>query len=205
MNKNILLALGLVLLISCSKKHLPEENTTTTNAEKKIRVMTVPHVITVSDKEGFATTLAGEQTGLVDSALKHLCELPPTTEEGDTGWHRFTRAIAELELARSAATALWYRAVKYQSSDNLDAASVAAAMAHIGCSAAVRQVALQIDTVFTAVDEAFVDKLRARARSTDLLLGGWTLQRLLVERHCWPARPPYCSRRATAPRRAAER
>lgn len=127
------------------------------------------------------TTLAGEQTGLVDSALKHLCELPPTTEEGDTGWHRFTRAIAELELARSAATALWYRAVKYQSSDNLDAASVAAAMAHIGCSAAVRQVALQIDTVFTAVDEAFVDKLRARARSTDLLLGGPALahERLL--------------------------
>lgn len=51
MNKNILLALGLMLHISsCSKKHLPEENTTTTNAEKKIRVMTVPHVITVSDK-----------------------------------------------------------------------------------------------------------------------------------------------------------
>ena len=118
------------------------------------------------------TALAGEQTGMVDSALKHLSQLPPTTDEGDSGWHRFTRAMAELELARSAATALWYRAVKYQSSDNLDAASVAAAMAHIGCSAAVRQVALQIDTVFTGADEAFVDKLRARARTTDLLLGG---------------------------------
>jgi alkylation response protein AidB-like acyl-CoA dehydrogenase len=127
------------------------------------------------------TALAGEQTGMVDSALKHLAELPPPSEEGDNSWYRFTRGIAELELRRSAATALWYRAVKYQNSDNLDAASAAAAMAHIGCSSAVREVALQIDTVFTGADEAFVDKLRARARSTDLLLGGPALahERLL--------------------------
>lgn len=50
MNRNILLALGLMLLIiSCSKKHLPEENTTPANTGK-IRKMTTPRVITVSDK-----------------------------------------------------------------------------------------------------------------------------------------------------------
>lgn len=50
MNKNILLALCLILLISsCSKKHLPEENTTPANTGK-IRKMTTPQVISVSDK-----------------------------------------------------------------------------------------------------------------------------------------------------------
>ncbi|GAB92266.1 acyl-CoA dehydrogenase family protein [Gordonia rhizosphera] len=126
------------------------------------------------------TVLAGEQMGMVDRALKTLCALPPSCSDGDA-WRRFTRDVAELELLRQYATALWYRAVKYDSSDNLDAAAVAAAMAHVGCSAAVRKVALRINTVVGDLDGAFVNTLRVRARATDLLMGGPALahERLL--------------------------
>ena len=42
--------MGLIpLIISCSKKHLPEENTTPANTGK-IRKMTIPQSITVSEK-----------------------------------------------------------------------------------------------------------------------------------------------------------
>ncbi|WP_338837485.1 acyl-CoA dehydrogenase family protein [Gordonia polyisoprenivorans] len=126
------------------------------------------------------TVLAGEQTGMVDRALKTLCELLPPCNDS-AAWNHFTRKVAELEVVRQTATALWYRAVKYDTNDNLDSAAVAAAMAHIGCSSAVRAAALEITTVADDVDSRFVETFRIRARATDLLLGGPALshERLL--------------------------
>lgn len=126
------------------------------------------------------TVLAAEQMGIVDRALKCLSEVLPGSTDSDS-WRGYTRKLAELELLRACSTALWYRAVKLQSSDDLDAGSVAAAMAHIGCSNTVRQVALRLASVSPGLDTTVSDTIAARARYTDLLLGGPALshERLL--------------------------
>ena len=126
------------------------------------------------------TVLAAEQMGLVDRALKCLSEVLPSATDSDS-WRGYTRKLAELELLRAGATALWYRAVKLQSGDDLDAAAVAAAMAHIGCSHTVRQVALRLTSVANGIDPTDLERITTRARSADLLLGGPTLthERLL--------------------------
>ncbi|HMS74879.1 acyl-CoA dehydrogenase family protein [Gordonia sp. (in: high G+C Gram-positive bacteria)] len=121
------------------------------------------------DKAG--TVLAGEQMGLVDRALGDYSQVPPSCDD-DAAWRRYTRLIAGLEVARCTATALWYRAVTLQGDDDLDAASVAAAIAHIGCSRAVRRVALLLGSAASGIDGEVVAGLRNRARTTDLLLGG---------------------------------
>ncbi|WP_406276646.1 acyl-CoA dehydrogenase family protein [Nocardia sp. NBC_00881] len=126
------------------------------------------------------TVLAAEQMGIVDRALKCLSEVLPASTDSES-WRGYTRKLAELELLRAGATALWYRAVKLQGDDDLDASAVAAAMAHIGCSNAVRQVALRVTSVAADLDSAKVDTIATRARGTDLLLGGPALahERLL--------------------------
>ncbi|MFI7670714.1 acyl-CoA dehydrogenase family protein [Nocardia sp. NPDC049526] len=126
------------------------------------------------------TVLAGEQMGLVDRALKCLSEVLPSSDDSNS-WRGYTRKLAELELLRAGATALWYRAVRLQGEDDLDAGAAAAAMAHIGCSNAARQVALRLTAVTGDLDPAAVEAIATRARGTDLLLGGPALahERLL--------------------------
>ncbi|WP_174183737.1 acyl-CoA dehydrogenase family protein [Nocardia barduliensis] len=126
------------------------------------------------------TVLAAEQMGIVDRALKCLVEVLPSATDSEA-WRGYTRKLAELELLRAGATALWYRAVKLQSQDDLEASAAAAAMAHIGCSHAVRQVSLRLTSVADGLDTADVDAISTRARETDLLLGGPALahERLL--------------------------
>lgn len=126
------------------------------------------------------TALAGEQMGLVDRALKCLSEVLPSAADTDS-WRGYTRKLAELELLRAGATALWYRAVKLQGEDDLDAAAAAAAMAHIGCSTAARQTTLRLTSVANGIDAATVQAIATRARNSDLLLGGPALahERLL--------------------------
>ena len=113
------------------------------------------------DKAG--TVLAGEQMGLVDRALGDYSQVPPSCDD-DAAWRRYTRLIAGLEVACCTATALWYRAVTLQGDDDLDAASVAAAIAHIGCSRAVRRVALLLGSAASGIDGEVVAGLRNRAR-----------------------------------------
>ncbi|MBS9376405.1 acyl-CoA dehydrogenase family protein [Rhodococcus sp. B50] len=127
-----------------------------------------------------ATVLAAEQMGIVDRALKCLSDVPPATTDSES-WRGYTRKLAELELLRTCSTALWYRAVKLQGGDDPNATSVAAAMAHIGCSNAVRQVILRLPSVAADLDNTVVSAIAARARYTDLLLGGPALahERLL--------------------------
>ncbi|WP_051721265.1 MULTISPECIES: acyl-CoA dehydrogenase family protein [Actinomycetes] len=117
------------------------------------------------------TILAAEQMGLVDRALKDISKVPPSTQDNDS-WRRYTRRLAELEVLRACGTALWYRAAKLQNGDDLDAGGVAAAMAHIGCSNALRQVALTLGSAGESIDADTANAIRQRARSTDLLLGG---------------------------------
>lgn len=117
------------------------------------------------------TALSGEQMGIVDRALKELSTVPPSCADDDS-WRRYTRQVAELEVLRAGATALWYHAVRTQGGDDLDAAGVAAAMAHIGCSTAARQVSLHLSSATAEIDPATAEHIQRRARSTDLLLGG---------------------------------
>ncbi|MCX4095713.1 acyl-CoA dehydrogenase family protein [Nocardia sp. alder85J] len=126
------------------------------------------------------TVLAAEQMGIVDRALKCLSEVLPASTDAES-WHAYTRQLAELELARASATALWYRSVRLQGGDDLEASSVAAAMAHIGCSNAVRQVALHLPSITADLDRATADTIAVRARCTDLMFGGPALahERLL--------------------------
>jgi hypothetical protein len=126
------------------------------------------------------TVLAGEEMGLVDRALRDISQVPPSCSDSDS-WGPYTRELAELELLRASATALWYRAVRIQCGDDLDAYSVAAAMAHIGCSNAIRHIALRLRSVTNALDPETVAEIRTRARTTDLLFGGPALahERLL--------------------------
>ncbi|MEU1526566.1 acyl-CoA dehydrogenase family protein [Nocardia rhamnosiphila] len=126
------------------------------------------------------TVLAAEQMGIVDRALKCLSKALPSADDSES-WRSYTKKLADLEVIRAGATALWYRAVELQSGDDLDAAAAAAAMAHIGCSNAVRQVALRLTAVADDLDAADVTTIVTRARGTDLLLGGPALahERLL--------------------------
>ncbi|WP_405136547.1 acyl-CoA dehydrogenase family protein [Nocardia sp. NBC_01388] len=126
------------------------------------------------------TALAAEQVGLVDRALKCLSDVLPRSGDSES-WRGYTRKLAELELLRAGATALWNRAVQLQGGDDLEGAAVAAAMAHIGCSNAARQVALRLTSVAADLDAAEVETLTNRARSADLLFGGPALahERLL--------------------------
>ncbi|MDV7241850.1 MULTISPECIES: acyl-CoA dehydrogenase family protein [Rhodococcus] len=126
------------------------------------------------------TVLAAEQMGIVDRALKCLSDVPPAAADSES-WRGYTRKLAELELLRACSTALWYRAVKLQGGDDPNAASIAAGMAHIGCSNAVRQVVLRLTSVTPDLDTTVVRTIAARARYTDLLLGGPALahERLL--------------------------
>lgn len=126
------------------------------------------------------TTLAGEQMGIVDRALKDLSTVPPSCAD-DASWLRYTRQVAELEVRRAGATALWYRAVRSQGEDDIDAAGTAAAMAHIGCSNAARRVALHLSSATTEIDAETSERIQHGARYTDLLLGGPALahERLL--------------------------
>ncbi|MBY8863572.1 acyl-CoA dehydrogenase family protein [Nocardia sp. CA2R105] len=126
------------------------------------------------------TILAAEQMGIVDRSLKCLSKALPSASDNES-WRGYTKQLADLEVARAGATALWYRAVRLQSGDDLDAAAAAAAMAHIGCSNAVRRVTMQLTSVADDLDAAEVDVIGMRSRSTDLLLGGPALahERLL--------------------------
>lgn len=127
------------------------------------------------------TALAAEQMGIVDRALKSLSELPPSCNDSES-WHRYTREIAAMEVLRWSGTALWFRAVQLQDGIDSAAMAAAAAMAHIGCSSAARNVALRLRSAgVTGLDPAVTQSICLRARTTDLLLGGPTLahERLL--------------------------
>lgn len=127
------------------------------------------------------TALAAEQMGIVDRALKSLSELPPSCNDNES-WGRYTREVASMEVLRWSATALCFRAVRLQGGDDLHATAVAAAMAHVGCSSAVRHVALRLQTPgVTELDADTIRSITDRARGTDLLLGGPSLayERLL--------------------------
>ncbi|WP_433602369.1 acyl-CoA dehydrogenase family protein [Nocardia sp. CA-135953] len=126
------------------------------------------------------TALAAEQMGIVDRALECLSKALPSASDNES-WRGYTKKLADLEVTRAGATALWYRAVRLQGGDDLDAAAAAAAMAHIGCSNAVRQVAMRLTSVADDLDAADVDAIATRSRSTDLLFGGPALahERLL--------------------------
>ncbi|QIX53779.1 acyl-CoA dehydrogenase family protein [Rhodococcus sp. DMU1] len=117
-----------------------------------------------------ATVLAGEQMGVMDRALRCLSEIPPSCRDNEA-WRRYTREIADLEMLRAGATALWYRAVRTQGSDDVGSGAVAAALAHIGCSHALRTAALRLVSI-AEVDSDTAESIRVRARETDLLLGG---------------------------------
>ncbi|MET7773940.1 acyl-CoA dehydrogenase family protein [Nocardia sp. NPDC005366] len=126
------------------------------------------------------TVLAAEQMGIIDRALKCLSQVLPAATDSES-WRGYTRKLAELELLRACGTALWYRAVKLQDGNDSDTAAVAAALAHIGCSNAVRQVAQRLASVGPDMDPAILTTIATRARHTDLLLGGPALshERLL--------------------------
>lgn len=121
--------------------------------------------------DDMSTTLAGEQMGVVDLALKEITELPPSCSDNES-WRRYTRDIAELEILRAGATALWYRVADAGMHGGISTDRPASALARIGCSHALGSVALQLFSVAPGMDSTIVEGIRARARELNAFLGG---------------------------------
>jgi alkylation response protein AidB-like acyl-CoA dehydrogenase len=103
------------------------------------------------------TALAGEQVGLIERAIGMLLSDP---QDDSAARHR----LAEVVLDHAAAVSLWTQALKHDAG-----VGAAAAMSHIGCSAASVRVASLAVEVF---DSEEAEATLRRALSASLLLGG---------------------------------
>lgn len=117
-----------------------------------------------------STTLAGEQMGLIDRALKEISDLPPSCSD-DESWRRYTLDVAELEVLRSGAMALWYRITHEEAESNTEPRRAVSEFTHVACSHALNRVALHLTTITSGIDCTTAKSIRTRAHETSLLLG----------------------------------
>jgi hypothetical protein len=117
-----------------------------------------------------SATLAGEQMGLIDRALKEISDLPPSCSD-DESWRRYTLDVAELEVLRSGAMALWYGVTHEEAESNAESHRAASEFAHLACSHALNEIALHLTTTVSGIDCTTVESIRIRAHETSMLLG----------------------------------